>query len=307
MSGEVLALTAGISFAAFQILHRRVGQFIDPYLGSFMLVLISLAVLGTACLLTRQAVTFTEATTHGGLAFAAAGLVHFVLGWTSLTLSQRKIGAARTASIMGAAPVMTAILAALFLGQVLTPIEIAGICVVVLGVWLVASDPPSWESSESSGRSSPSKLKSLGQSGYGLVTALSFALGTILVRMGLNGMPSPLLGSTLGLGVSAVFYGFLLAFIYIRRKPRWYFGDIRKSSIMARQGSAGIAVALGTVLQYAATLSAPAAVVVALGRVNVPLVVAFSPILIGRRLEPLTKRLLGGAALVLVGALILVL
>jgi drug/metabolite transporter (DMT)-like permease len=307
MSGEVLALAAGISFAAFQILHRRVGQFIDPYLGSFMLVVISLVVLGTACLLTRPSVGLTEATTHGGLAFAAAGLVHFVFGWTALTLSQRKIGAARTGSIMGAAPVMTAILAALFLGQVLTPIEILGIGVVVLGVWLVASDPPSRETRESSGWSSPGMLKSLRQSVYGLLTALSFAVGTILVRVGLDGMPSPLLGSTLGLGVSAVFYGFLLAIVYLRRKPRWYFGDVRRSSIMARQGSAGLAVALGTLLQYAATLSAPAAVVVALGRVNVPLVVAFSPFLIGRGLEPLTKRLLGGAALVLVGALVLVL
>ena len=50
---------------------------------------------------------------------------------------------------------------------------------------------------------------------------------------------------------------------------------------------------------------APIAVVIALGRLNVPVVILLSPLLVGRLQERVTARLWLGAALIIIGSLIL--
>ena len=50
-------------------------------------------------------------------AFAAAGIVHFLLGWTFLNLSQKRIGAARTSPLLTMSPVFALAIAAIAVGQ----------------------------------------------------------------------------------------------------------------------------------------------------------------------------------------------
>ena len=50
-------------------------------------------------------------------AFAGAGIVHFLLGWTFLNLSQRRIGAARTSPLLTMSPVFALVVAAIAVGQ----------------------------------------------------------------------------------------------------------------------------------------------------------------------------------------------
>ena len=63
-------------------------------------------------------------------------------------------------------------------------------------------------------------------------------------------------------------------------------------------------IAVGA-LRWIALNTAPVAVVLALGRLNVPVVILLSPLLVGRLQERVTTRVWLGAALIITGSLIL--
>jgi uncharacterized membrane protein len=68
---------------------------------------------------------------------------------------------------------------------------------------------------------------------------------------------------------------------------------------------AGALVGLSTWARWFALDLAPVAVVLALGRVSVPVVLVLSPFLIGQRLERVSTRVWIGAAFIVAGSLIL--
>jgi uncharacterized membrane protein len=68
---------------------------------------------------------------------------------------------------------------------------------------------------------------------------------------------------------------------------------------------AAVFVGLSTWARWIALDMAPIAVVIALGRLNVPVVILLSPLLVGRLQERVTARLWLGAALIIIGSLIL--
>src|SRR6185436_9988409 len=70
--------------------------------------------------------------------FAAAGIVHFLLGWTFLNMSQRRIGAARSSPLLTMSPVFALGVAAVVAGQVPSPAQLGLIVPMVAGAYLVA-------------------------------------------------------------------------------------------------------------------------------------------------------------------------
>ena len=135
---------------------------------------------------------------------------------------------------------------------------------------------------------------------FGIGTAICFAISAIFIRHGLEDMPSPLLGVTIGMVITAIAYGVLLLF---RRK------QIRQGSIPLDawlfQIAAGAIVGLATWARWIALDIAPVAVVMALGRTNVPVVIFLAPLLVGRKLERVTVRVWLGAGLIIAGAVLL--
>jgi uncharacterized membrane protein len=71
------------------------------------------------------------------------------------------------------------------------------------------------------------------------------------------------------------------------------------------QVAAGAVVGLSTWARWIALDMAPVAVVMALGRLNVPIVIFLAPLLVGRRAEQVTPRVWLGAALIVAGAVLL--
>ena len=135
---------------------------------------------------------------------------------------------------------------------------------------------------------------------FGLGTAICFAVSAIFIRNGLEGMPSPLLGVTVGMIITAATYGVLLVF----RRKRIQQGTIPRDAWLF-QVAAGAIVGLATWARWIALDMAPVAVVMALGRMNVPVVIFLAPLLVGRRAERVTARVWLGAALIVAGAVIL--
>ena len=135
---------------------------------------------------------------------------------------------------------------------------------------------------------------------FGLGTAVCFSISPIFIRHGLAGLPSPLLGVTIGMIASTAAYGVLLFF----RRDSSSSGAIPKRALLL-QLAAGILVGLSTWARWLALDLAPVGVVLALGRLNVPVVIALSPILIGQQLERVTPRVWLGAGLILAGSIVL--
>jgi drug/metabolite transporter (DMT)-like permease len=110
---------------------------------------------------------------------AASGVVGLAIGDTFLFQAMVIIGARLSMILMALAPPMAALLAYLFLGEIISPIGILGIAVTIAGViWVVAERTPD-----------PGGIKrriSLKGVLWGILAALGQAVGLILAKKGLN-------------------------------------------------------------------------------------------------------------------------
>jgi drug/metabolite transporter (DMT)-like permease len=139
VTGVLWAIVAGLGFGVFQSFNRRAGRSIDSYLSTFMLLVVSSIVLVVVSLLTEDLSPLREAPLMAYVNFGLAGFVHFFLGWTFLTLSQKLVGAARTGALIGTTPLFAFAVGLVFFGEVLSLPVIIGVVLVISGVYLVSN------------------------------------------------------------------------------------------------------------------------------------------------------------------------
>jgi drug/metabolite transporter (DMT)-like permease len=307
MTGVVLAAVAGIGFGLFQSVNRAALRGMDAYASTFLQLLVSAVILTVASLATDDLGRLAAAPASAWWSFAAAGLVHFCVGWTLLNLSQQRLGAARTSPLLATVPLFGVVVAALTIHEVPSAPELAGVALIVAGVYAVelerigalrsvgAGGP---RSASGSGSRSASPAVAWTASLFGLGTALCWAVSPILIRQGLRGLPSPLLGVTVGLAAATLVYG--LALPFGGRRRLWVTREA-----LAWKLAAGVLVGVSTWTRWYAVALVPVAVVLALGLLSVPTVMAAAPALVGRQVERITAPVLAGSALVVAGALVI--
>jgi drug/metabolite transporter (DMT)-like permease len=139
MTGVLWAIVAGIGFGVFQAFNRRAGRSIDSYLSTFLLLLFSSITLVFVSVLTEDLSLLRAAPLMAYVNFGLAGFVHFLLGWTFLTLSQKRVGAARTGALIGATPLFAFAVGLVFFGETLSVPVLIGIALVIGGVYLVSN------------------------------------------------------------------------------------------------------------------------------------------------------------------------
>ncbi len=139
MTGVLWATVAGLGFGVFQSFNRKAGRSIDSYLSTFMLLVVSSIVLVIVSLLTEDLSPLREAPLMAYVNFGLAGFVHFFLGWTFLTLSQKLVGAARTGALIGTTPLFAFAVGLVFFGEVLSLPVLIGVLLVIAGVYLVSN------------------------------------------------------------------------------------------------------------------------------------------------------------------------
>ncbi len=298
MSGALWALAAGAGFGIFQSLNRQAVRGMDVYVATFVQLVVSTFVLVIISLLTEDVSLIFNASIGTIFNFAAAGFLHFLIGWTLLNASQKKIGAARTSPLIGTTPLFAAVIAVFTLREYPTWLELIGIGIIVSGAYLV--------SKESAGPSAANNQKQpfiliLQASWLGLGTAFFWALSPIFIRLGLQGLPSPLLGVTVGVTASALGYGIVLLW----QRGRWL-GQPITNEAWTLKLIAGVLVGLSTWMRWVALDLSPVAVVLALSMISTPIVILLSPLISGKHLERVTGMLWAGTGLILGGALLLI-
>lgn len=292
MTGVLWAAVAGVGFGFFQVFNRRGGRFFDPYVATFILLFVSAVILAVGSLLTEDLNQLRGVGWQAYVNFGLAGIFHFFIGWTLLTLSQNKVGAARTGALVGATPLFATFIAALAFEEYLRLPIILGVATVVAGVYLVTLSGKAL--------SAKGEFKWYDML-YGLGVAVCFSISPIFIRAGMEDLDSPLLGVTIGMTVCVVAYGLIL----IARKGKLQNKQVTLDAVFS-QLAAGFFVGVSTWMRWVALDLAPVGVVLALGRLNVPMVILLSPFLVSRLEERVTLQVWLGAGLVVAGSLLLI-
>ncbi|HSO11250.1 MAG TPA: EamA family transporter [Anaerolineales bacterium] len=298
MSGALWALAAGAGFGLFQSLNRQAVRGMDVYVATFVQLAVSTVVLVTISLITEDISIVLKTPITVILNFAAAGFFHFLIGWTMLNASQKKIGAARTSPLIGTTPLFAAVIAVFTLREIPTWLELIGIGIIVTGAYLVSKESAEPSNTNNWNQSFSAILRA---SWLGLGTAFFWAVSPIFIRFGLQGLPSPLLGVTIGVTASALGYGIVLLW----QRGRWLGQPITNEAWVLKL-IAGLLVGLSTWMRWVALDLAPVAVVLALSMISTPIVILLSPLISGKHLERVTAMLWAGTGLILGGALLLI-
>jgi drug/metabolite transporter (DMT)-like permease len=288
VTGALWAAASGIGFGLFQSLNRRALRDIDDaFVSTFLQLAVAAVVLSGACVATGEAAALADAPAGSIAAFAASGLVHFLLGWTFLNLSQKRIGAARTAPLLTFSPLFGLPVAAVTVGDLPSAAALAAIVPMVAGAWLVAG-----------GRGGQVRMS---DAVFGLGCALMWAVSPVFAVEGFDGIRSPLLGVALGMVAAALAYAVALA----ARGSGLGLGAVARSALGFKLVAA-LLVAFATWWRWIALDDASVGVVLALGLLSVPVVLFLAPVLVGGHLERVTARVWAGSALVAGGALTLI-
>jgi drug/metabolite transporter (DMT)-like permease len=318
MSGVVWACLAGVGFGLFQSVNRLAITGLDVLRSTFIQLVVSVLVLGSMCLVTEDLGDLWNMPVSAIANFSAAGLIHFFVGWTLLNASQRRLGATRTSPLLATTPMFGAAIAAVTLGEIPGLGSLLGIALIMAGVNVVAAErrprAPVAVSGSSThdrlGSASPPATPAPGQGDptpwtaylFGLGTALCLAVSPIFTRRGLEDADSPLLGVTVGLAAAVLVYALALV---VSRRMRPRSGRAPRAAVGWKL-VAGVLCGLSTWSRWYALSLTQVAVVLGLGLLSVPTVAVLAPLAVGREAEPVTPRFLAGTALVLCGALVLI-
>ncbi len=289
MSGVLWATASGIGFGIFQSVNRRAIRGIeDPYVSTFLQLAVATAILVLASVVSEDLSQLGDASGEAIAIFAIAGVIHFVLGWLLLNVSQMRIGASRTAPLITLTPLFGVVLAAVTLGELPHAAALAAIVPIMLGAWLLASRGGAGLTVE-------------GDSIFGFGSAFMWALCAVLTVEALEGLDSPLLGVTLGLLAATVTLGGALL-------ARGSLGAIRSiaRNTLALKLSAAVLVAFATWFRLLALDETDVAVVLATNLVGVPITLVLAPMMVGRHLEEAGARVWLGGLLVIAGVLALI-
>jgi drug/metabolite transporter (DMT)-like permease len=289
VSGVLWATVSGIGFGVFQSFNRRAIRGIeDPYVSTFLQLSVATAVLVVASLVSEDLSQLGDASREAIMLFALAGVIHFVLGWLLLNVSQARIGASRTAPLITLTPLFGVVLAVVTLGELPSAAALAAMVPIMTGAWLLAS--------RGNGQVAIER-----DTIFAFGTAFMWALSAVLTVEALKGLHSPLLGVTLGLlAATAALGGGLLA--------RGSLGAIRSipRNTLALKLFAAVLVAFATWARLLALDATDVAVVLATNLASVPVTLVLAPIVVGRHLEQADARVWFGGLLVAAGILTLI-
>jgi drug/metabolite transporter (DMT)-like permease len=289
VSGVLWATASGIGFGLFQSLNRRAIRGIeDPWVSTFLQLFVATAVLVLASLVSEDLTRLGDASGEAIALFAIAGIIHFVLGWLFLNVSQMRIGASRTAPLITLTPLFGVVLAVVTLGELPSVTALAAIAPIMVGAWILASR-------------GGGDVRIDRDSIFAFGTAFMWALSAVLTVEALEGLDSPLLGVTLGLLAATAALGGALA-------ARGSLGAIRSiaRNTLALKLSAAVLVAFATWFRLLALDETDVAVVLATNLVGVPITLVLAPMMVGRHVEQVDARVWVGGLLVISGVLALI-
>lgn len=287
-TGITYALTAGILWGIAPLLLKRGMVRSNVSTATLIEQVISVAFLAVLTLAQGHHV-FSELSAKAFWSFAAAGMVGASFGKIFYYKGIDKVGASKATSVKNSSPILTTILAVIFLGEELTwPIAV-GVVAIVFGIVVLTQ-------AEIKGDDRPSRFIYFL---YPLLAAVCFGINPVFKKMGVDAASLPILGAlitqTTGLAMM------LTGGRFLKIKPEWT--PVPMASL-ALFSLSGITEALGSLFTYYALIHAPAILVSPIWRIS-PLVTFVLVHFTLKGIEVVTFRDGVAASLIVVGIFIL--
>ena len=138
-----MGILFSISAAAFfSLSHLTIRQSVQKVgvRTSTGIMLISGTILTTLTALIFQGTEpLASATTAGILFFAAAGFIHFFLGWIFINMASLRIGATRVSGMTSVTPLFATLIAFLTLNQTVNITILGGILLITIGIYAITT------------------------------------------------------------------------------------------------------------------------------------------------------------------------
>jgi drug/metabolite transporter (DMT)-like permease len=245
--GEALALVSGFSFAAGSVAVAKGSRTTGGDNGALLSVIVTaLAAAGVWIVLAQDPLEpfGRRGFLLGAGWFALSGVLTIVLGRALLYRSIGHLGAVRASAIKRLNPFFSVFLAALLLGEAITPLEMAGIALIGASFVVLIRESLDGRAKAVSRVSHPGLLTY----SYGPASALCYALGYIARKSGLDFVPDSNFGTLVG-ALAGLFSYFLAAALWStsRETLAGVFADATRWQFVA-----AIFVSVGQLAQFAA-------------------------------------------------------
>jgi transporter family protein len=254
-SGIFYALAAGILWGIGPLLLKKgmtvsnvsAATLIEQYTAVLTVALLA-ALNGEVSIYALDAAAFWS--------FTAAGALGASFGKIFYYKAIDKIGASKSTSIKNSSPILTVILAFVLLGEELTFAVLAGVALIVAGIFIISRV-------EAKGGA---KLDRLSYFLYPLLAAACFGFNPIFKKIGIDASAAPTLGALIT--QSTALLVMLSAGRFLKIKPKWERIPTKSLVLFV---SAGVTEAFGSLFTFYALIYAPTVVVSPVWRIS-PLV-----------------------------------
>jgi drug/metabolite transporter (DMT)-like permease len=178
-AGELAALGTAVCWTATSLAFEAAGRRVGSLAVNLIRLVMAVFLLGAFTWLTRGLPLPLDAGTHAWIWLSLSGLVGFTVGDLCLFRAFVVVGARVSMLLMTLVPVITAIAGYLVMGEVLSPRELLGMALTIVGVSTVV-----WERR----RSATGVLERLPLTGIllGLAGAAGQAVGLVLSKYGMG-------------------------------------------------------------------------------------------------------------------------
>jgi transporter family protein len=287
-TGMAYALAAGTLWGIGPLLLKRglarsnvsTATLIEQVVAVLFLVVLTVA---------QGQLAFAEVSGRAFWSFAAAGMIGASFGKIFYIKGIDKVGASKATSVKNSSPILTTILAVVFLGEQLTwPIAV-GVIAIVIGIGVLSR-------AEIKGDGRPSRIVYFW---YPLLAAVCFGINPVFKKMGVDASGVPVLGALITQGTGLLVM--LTAGRYLQIKPQWAPVPAMSFFLFAL---AGIFEAVGSLFTYHALVHAPAVLVSPIWRIS-PLVTFLLVHFTLKGIEVVTLRDGMAASLIVAGIFVL--
>jgi len=201
MLGETLAIITAIMWAVSTVLSAKALKNVDPIRSNAIKTFSSAIIMIPIALVTGDLTTPSNIDLNALFLVVLAAMIGFGIGDTLLFKSIVLMGVSRAYTIVYTSPLFTMIIAVIFLKEPFLVKYLIGTVLVVLSLIMVSLD-----------KDKDHKGISLKGASMSLISALCWAVGTVLVALGLKGI-SVFLANTIRFSVLALF-------LFLVSKPR---------------------------------------------------------------------------------------
>jgi DME family drug/metabolite transporter len=285
MIGEVLAVLSAATSGVSIILVRRHSKHSNSFNISLIVSLVGLIVLWPMAL---GLTNFSGINIFSLLIFALSGILTPGIVRLMYYQGMNKLGASVNSSLISTYPLYTALLAHLFLGDILLAGNWAGILLVFFSGILVE-----WSSRDANGETKHQRRNLI----FPLIGGILLAIGSIMRKFALDSFNAPVFGV-------AVAYTFsLLPFlmIYLASKPTRQAVDLKRD--MRLFWAAGVGQAITWMLSFYALSNAEVSVVTPIICTE-PVFVALFAYLYLKKIEKISAKLLVSIVLMVIGVIL---